>query len=155
MGVSLGLPLLLDLREGRVAVAGGALLAVPGLSFGHQPAFTDSFMIEACQFSATGSNPYFVLQPGHRLVLEGAEGKAQVRPVITVLDAVRTVNGIRTRVVEERETHDGELVGARAGVTMPGLNLIGARYFQEVAPDVALDRAETISVSETVSTPGP
>ena len=36
---------------------------------------------------------------------------------------------------------------------MPGLNLVGARYFQEVAPDVALDRAETLSVTETMETP--
>lgn len=53
--------------------------------------------------------------------------------------------------------HDGSwragVNGARAGVNMPGLNLVGARYFQEVAPGVALDRAETQSVTESVSTP--
>lgn len=31
---------------------------------------------------------------------------------------------------------------ARAGIIMPGTFLLGAKYFQEVAPDVALDRAE-------------
>lgn len=48
--------------------------------------------------------------------------------------------------------HSGEK-GARFGVNMPGLNLIGARYMQEIAPDVALDRAETVSMNETVKTP--
>ena len=113
-----------------------------------------------------------------------------------MLEDTLTVDGVETRVVEERETEDGELVevsrnyfavctengsvfyfgedvddyengvvvdhdgswragvdGARAGVVMPGLNLVGARYFQEVAPGVAMDRAETVSVTETLSTP--
>ena len=33
--------------------------------------------------------------------------------------------------------------GARPGLIMPGTFLLGSRYFQEVAPDVALDRAST------------
>ncbi len=41
----------------------------------------------------------------------------------------------------------------RAGVIMPGLALLGARYFQEIAPGVAMDRAEIISTSETITTP--
>ena len=41
----------------------------------------------------------------------------------------------------------------RAGVAMPGLILLGARYYQEIAPGVAMDRAEIISASETKQTP--
>lgn len=41
----------------------------------------------------------------------------------------------------------------KAGLLMPGLPLIGARYFQEIAPSVAMDRAEIISLSETRETP--
>ena len=41
----------------------------------------------------------------------------------------------------------------KAGLLMPALPLIGARYFQEIAPGVAMDRAEVISVSETRETP--
>jgi hypothetical protein len=47
---------------------------------------------------------------------------------------------------------DGEVVshgqwlagkdGARPGIIVPGTFLLGSRYFQEVAPGVALDRAE-------------
>jgi len=36
---------------------------------------------------------------------------------------------------------------------MPGLPLVGAKHYQEIAPKVALDRAEILSVSETVKTP--
>jgi hypothetical protein len=53
--------------------------------------------------------------------------------------------------------HDGAwragIGGAEPGIIMPGLPLIGARYYQELAPDVALDRAIVTSVTETVETP--
>jgi len=35
---------------------------------------------------------------------------------------------------------------------MPGLALLGSRYYQEIAPGVALDRAEHLSLSEVVHT---
>ena len=41
----------------------------------------------------------------------------------------------------------------KAGVAMPGLFLLGARYYQEIAPGVAMDRAEIISFRETKETP--
>jgi hypothetical protein len=43
--------------------------------------------------------------------------------------------------------------GARFGLMMPGLPLVKARYYQELAPGAAMDRAEILSVSETVKTP--
>ena len=36
---------------------------------------------------------------------------------------------------------------------MPGTPAVGARYYQELAPKVAMDRAEVVSVSETLATP--
>jgi hypothetical protein len=36
---------------------------------------------------------------------------------------------------------------------MPGAPTVGARYYQEQAPGVAMDRAEIVSVSERVTTP--
>jgi hypothetical protein len=59
---------------------------------------------------------------------------------------------------------DGEIVshdgawragedGAQPGLIMPGTYLLGARYFQEIAPDVALDRAEHTAMGLTISTP--
>ncbi|HAX61078.1 MAG TPA: hypothetical protein DCX95_00745, partial [Elusimicrobia bacterium] len=45
-------------------------------------------------------------------------------------------------------SHDGAWLagtnGAKFGLIMPGSILLGARYYQEVAPDVAMDRAEII-----------
>ena len=43
--------------------------------------------------------------------------------------------------------------GARFGLMIPGLPLVGARYYQEVAPGIAMDRAEVLSVTDTVETP--
>lgn len=43
--------------------------------------------------------------------------------------------------------------GARAGLLMPGTVRVGLRHYQEVAPGVAMDRAEIVSVGETVTTP--
>lgn len=43
--------------------------------------------------------------------------------------------------------------GARFGLLLPGEPAVGARYYQEVAPEVAMDRAEILSVSETYETP--
>ena len=159
-------------------------------------AFTDQFAIENYTFSSTGRNPFFVLEPGYQLILEGNEGEDQIRLEVTVLAETKTVGGIETRIVEEKEMENGELIeisrnyfaicnetsdifyfgeevdiyedgkiknheGAwladqernRAGIIMPGRILMGARYYQEVAPDVAMDRAEVISMNEQVETP--
>ena len=130
-----------------------------------------------------------------KLVLEGKEKRRAVQLTITVLDEVKTVAGVETRVVEERETADGQLVevsrnycaigarshhvyyygedvdeykgnqvvhggawlagvnGATSGILMPGDVRTGTRYYQENAPQVAMDRAENISVSEEFTAP--
>ena len=41
----------------------------------------------------------------------------------------------------------------RAGIIMPGTILLDSRYYQEIAPSVALDRAEIIGMGETIQTP--
>jgi hypothetical protein len=43
--------------------------------------------------------------------------------------------------------------GAFPGLIMPGTFLLGSRYFQEIAPDVALDRAEHIATGLTITVP--
>ena len=43
--------------------------------------------------------------------------------------------------------------GARWGMLMPGEPLLGAKHYQEVAPGVALDRAEVVSLTETAEVP--
>ncbi len=54
-------------------------------------------------------------------------------------------------------SHDGSwhagVDGARPGLIMSGTQLLGGRYFQEIAPKVALDRAEIVSLDAVVQTP--
>ena len=54
-------------------------------------------------------------------------------------------------------SHDGAWLagrdGALPGIIMPGTFLLGSRYFQEIAPDVALDRAEHTDMDFEVETP--
>ncbi len=42
---------------------------------------------------------------------------------------------------------------ARFGLMMPGQPKVGARYYQEVAPGVATDRAEVVSLTKKVKVP--
>jgi len=73
-------------------------------------AFTDSFDLSGCTFSATGRNTYFILEPGYRIMLLGMEEKDTVLLIVTVMDETRPVRGVETRVVEEREVKNGETV---------------------------------------------
>lgn len=77
--------------------------------------FTTNFYLQDCQWQSVGANPYFSLQPGYQLVLEEEADGVIERVQITVLDETEdiTVPGlgtITTRVVEEEETVDDELV---------------------------------------------
>lgn len=201
------------LRLAAIAATALAVIATPLLGAGGSSErgkkrgerFTISFHLEDCTFvtdddASPGGNPFFPLMPGSQLVLENEEDGARIE-VTTCLDdgsncslhdgtpvpGLFTValDGIETRVIEEREWEDGELAeisqnyfarclengsvfyfgetvediedgevvssggeweagvgGAKPGVIMPGVWLLGSRYFQEVAPGVALDRAE-------------
>lgn len=175
-----------------------ALLASGALA--HEPDFTDTFNRDRCTFTTVGSNPYLPLWPGYSLVLEGEEEDEgellEISVILTALPETETVDGVETRVFEERESEDGELVevsrnffavcretgdvwyfgedsmeiedgevvgtggswragvnGAQPGIIMPGNPLVGARYFQEIAPGVAEDQGEVISVDEEATVP--
>ena len=157
-----------------------------------ESAWREEFGISECALVSTGRNPYFILEPGFQLVLEGGN----VRLAITVLYETRQVNGVLTRVVEEKECSSGQVIevarnffaicektkdvfyfgeevdmyqggklvshtgawlagenGARAGLIMPGQPKVGLKYYQEIAPGVAMDRAEIISLDDTLLIP--
>ena len=62
-------------------------------------------------FAASGTSAFANLNPGTVLTLEGPNGPGETeRLVITVLDAVKMVDGVETRVVEERAFINGELI---------------------------------------------
>jgi predicted lipase len=158
--------------------------------------WTASFDLENCDFASTGENSYFILEPRYQVILEGEEDEEELQLTMTVLDETKVVDGVETRVVEEKESEGGNLVevsrnyfaickptndafyfgedvdiyedgeivshegawlagqnGAKAGMIMPGKVEVGMKYYQEIAPGVAEDRAEIVSVNNTLDTP--
>lgn len=65
----------------------------------------DEFNIADRKFTHTGESKYFILSPGFQTVLESPK----IKLTITVLDETKEINGITTRVIEEREVKEGEL----------------------------------------------
>ena len=65
----------------------------------------EDFATAACTMQTTGRNPYLVLEPGFQLLLEGGGTRLQ----ITVLEQTKTVGGVVTRVVEEKEFKSGKV----------------------------------------------
>lgn len=157
-----------------------------------QSTWQQEFDLSTCTLVTTGRNQFFILEPGFQLVLEG--GRETLK--ITVLDETVDVDGIQTRVVEEREWRNGELTevsrnffalceetedvfyfgeevdmysggklashsgawragerNAKPGIIMPGNPGLGMKYYQEIAPGVAMDRAEIVSLNEVLNTP--
>ena len=98
------------------AAALAALLAVllPAAALAHDPPFTSDFHRERCTFTPFSDNPWFPLWPGYSLLLEGEEEDdgetVELSVLVTVLPDTELVDGVVTRVVEERELEDGELV---------------------------------------------
>jgi len=177
-----------------VLLAGSALVAEEaGKGEAGKAKWRDSFPVDKANLADSGKIPFFILEPGYRLVLE--DGKDTL--LITVLDETKVVGGVKTRVVEERETKGGRLAevsrnyfaidkttgdvyyfgedvdvydkdgkvksheggwlagvdGANFGLMMPGQPKVGDRYYQEMAPKAAMDRAEVVSVTEECKVP--
>jgi hypothetical protein len=169
-----------------------AIIAIAAIQPQRGESFTKDFGVDTGELVSTGRNPFFSLEPGDRSGF--AHGPVQL--TITVLAETRVIDGVETRVVEERETNNGALVevsrnyfaisrrtnsvyyfgedvdmykagkvtshegswisgvrGAHFGLMMPGTPLLHGRYYQELAPRVAMDRGEIVSMSERVTTP--
>ena len=163
-----------------------------GLLLMGQAGWRDTFNVNKAAFTDVGRSDYFVLEPGYRLRF--AHGKDTL--TITVLNETKVVDGVTTRIVEERETSGGKLVevsrnyfaidkatndayyfgedvdiykngkldnhegswlsgvkGAKFGLAVPGKPKVGDKYYQELAPKVAMDRAEVMTVTEEVKVP--
>jgi hypothetical protein len=176
------------MRKRLLWIAALAALLSPGQESGWQ----SEFPAEKRNLAASGENSYFPLTPGLRL--HYAEGKNTL--VRSVLAETKMVDGVETRVVEDRESSGGRLVevardyyavdgttgdvyyfgedvdnykngkvdnhegswlsgvrGARFGLMMPGKPERGRKFYQEQAPGVGMDRAEVVSLDETVTAP--
>lgn len=186
------------IRVARLAAVSALVLAT--VAAAQDDGFTKKFPLASCRFASVGGNGYFPLIPGRQLYYSNAAcvaagdcddltelwitAEREIRRIsLPIGGSTRTVY---TRVVEERETEDGDLVeisrnffascwasrdvyyfgedvdiykdgkvvshdgawlagrhGALPGIVMPEDGFInGSRYYQEVAPDVALDRSE-------------
>jgi hypothetical protein len=100
-----------------------AAAAPLGVAFAQDDGFTDRFPIAACNFDSQGNNPFFRLVVNRQLYLSnvrcvGAGDCDELEELwITVLPETRDIKfshegrqiTVRTRVVEEYETADGEL----------------------------------------------
>jgi hypothetical protein len=73
---------------------------------GNKPIWQETFNVDKANLGDTGRNTYFILEPGYRLTFE--HGKDTL--IVTVLDETKVVDGVMTRIVEERETSGGQLV---------------------------------------------
>jgi hypothetical protein len=84
-------------------------IGLTGLAFAAEDGFQDKFDVPKANFASTGKNDYCILQPGYVETLEGTEDGKPGKLVVTVTDQTETVDGVETRVVEEREWSDGKL----------------------------------------------
>jgi hypothetical protein len=173
-----------------------ALAAGIGAAAAQEKKWQETFDERDQDMVSTGTNPYFILEPGYTLELETKEKGKTFRLTVRVLDETKQIGAVLTRVVEERETLDGQPLeisrnyfaisrktgsvyyfgedvdvyrgatvvshggawiagqnGARYGMMMPGHPTRGQRHYQELAPKVAMDRAEILSTNETLDTP--
>jgi hypothetical protein len=78
----------------------------PNTSNSQDASWQEDFGLSERTLLSEGRNEFFVLEPGFQLTLESSTEKL----VITVLDATKKVDGVMTRVVEEREWRNGELI---------------------------------------------
>ena len=163
-----------------------------------QGEFTRDFPLSSCTFVPARGNPYFPITVGQQSYFSNAAcvaaGKCDaltelwitMEPDVRRIPIEHRARPVLARVMEERESEDGDLVevsrnfvsdcfpshdlyyfgeevdiyehgevvdhegawlagvhGARPGILMPEDGfMVGSRYFQELAPGVALDRAE-------------
>jgi hypothetical protein len=172
-----------------------AVLVLPA-SGADSPKFVDRFDVSKSDLAASGKSDYFVLEPGFVAVFEGKEDGEATTLTITVTDKTKAVDGVETRVIEEKEVANGQVKeisqnyfaiskttgdvyyfgedtdtykdgkvanhegswlsgvdGAHFGLAMPAKPKVGAAYYQELAPKVAMDRAQIVSVTEKLKTP--
>ncbi len=133
---------------------GSVCLFAAGFAPG-EPAFTETFRVEESELGSTGANPHSILEPGYVLMLEVS------RNYFAISSRKNCVYyfGEQVDIFEDGQvvSHGGAWLsgekGARFGLMMAGTPLLGSRYYQEIAPQVAMDRAEIVGLDEPFETP--
>jgi hypothetical protein len=90
-------------------------------------AWQQSFEPDKANLADTGRNMYFILEPGFRLYFEHGQDTL----TISVLDETKAVDGITTRIVEERETKSGQLSEVSRNYSAIDRTNNDAHYFGE------------------------
>jgi hypothetical protein len=94
-------------------------------------AWTETLTPQTEKLLSTGRNGYFILEPGYQLTFEGKEGRKKVALVVTVLNETKEVDGVETRIVEERESANGDLVEVSRNFFAVGEKSHNLYYFGE------------------------
>jgi len=181
----------------RVGAAGVVLFVCGGMLWSlaaKDKDFQTTFPVDKKNLGVNGSNPYFNLMPGYQMSYR----HDKETEVVTVLDEIKRIDDVDSRVVEDREfDSEGRLVevtrdyyaidvltndvyymgedvdeydkygkvkghggswlsgvsGAKFGLMMPAIPRAGERFYQEQVTDVAMDRVEIVSLTETLAVP--
>src|SRR5947209_5439104 len=89
------------------AIALPAILLVAAAVTGQTPApWQTSFAVDRKTLGTGGANPYFPLTPGYHLIYKDGN----TADTWTVLAETKRIDGVETRVVEDREEKNGALV---------------------------------------------
>ena len=65
----------------------------------------ETFDVDKSDLSSRGMSQYIILMPGRRAEYQSKDGKM----IITVLPETKTIDGVQTAIVEERESEAGKL----------------------------------------------
>jgi len=196
VGLALGLCSCARNQQGQSATASAAHSEKEAdkldTSAAQEAAWRETFAVDESALQPTGNNQWLTIRPGRVLKLRSGGDTLTV----TILSDTTTIDGVKTGVLEERETKDGQLIevsrnffatdlntndvyyfgedvdnykdgkvvnhesewragenGARFGLMITGSPRVGDRFYQEIAPKVAMDRVEIVSTDETVKTP--
>src|SRR5256886_17038538 len=95
------------LKQALQCVFGATAILAVSLATGQgkaKPEWQEEFGILSCTLQNTGRNEYFILEPGHQLILEGGGVKLHT----TVLNEKNTEGGVPTRGVYGRDSDSVE-----------------------------------------------
>ena len=90
-------------------VLGAICGLLAGCGAGQTAAWQDTFDLKKCTLLTIGKNDYWILQPGHQVVIAKEEVGDAEQVIITVLHKTKMVDGVKTRIVEEKEYLNGKL----------------------------------------------
>jgi hypothetical protein len=90
---------------GCFAVTAGLIAAAGFCAAAEEGKFQDTFNIDKTALADKGSGAYMILEPGYKLILKDDKDTL----TITVLNETKMVDGVKTRIIEERETKNGKL----------------------------------------------